>query len=269
MKLKSKLIATIVSICAAIAVMGVGVWAATSSFDVTVTNNVGFSFLALDGTVTISGAAQGNNLSDDAPEALTGTTGNLYDGTATEAVHATVGKNVDGGATYDINWAGADFFKDGFITGNTTKAALEYTIVFDANEGGVADTNKINIKITQNGETPSAPLSTGNAFEVFYFIGTTDSNYARVTDLSKTYCVDATSDIYVKAVLAYTNPNAVSISADDAEWEFKVEMTTASGAASGSELSGGTVTVDTTAGEGAVVTTAGSTANGVYAPTQS
>ena len=265
MKLKSKLIATIVSICAAIAVMGVGVWAATSSFDVTVTNNVGFSFLALDGTVTISGAAQGNNLSTTAPEALTGTTGNLYAGTETEAVSKTVGKNVTDGATYDINWAGADFFKDGFITGNTTKAALEYTIVFDATEGGAEGTNKININITQTGNIPEAKLSgDANAFEVFYLIGTSDTNYARVTELSKTYCVDATSDIYVKAILVYSNPEAVSISADDAEWEFKVEMTTASGAASGTELSGGTVTVDTTAGEGAVVTLGAATENGVY-----
>lgn len=41
MKLKSKLIATIVSMCAAIAVMGVGVWASTSqNFTVTVKNDV-------------------------------------------------------------------------------------------------------------------------------------------------------------------------------------------------------------------------------------
>ena len=54
MKLKSKLIATIVSICAAIAVMGVGVWAATSTFSVSVSNTVSLGFQNLDGKVTVS-----------------------------------------------------------------------------------------------------------------------------------------------------------------------------------------------------------------------
>ena len=60
MKLKSKLIATIVSICAAIAVMGVGVWAATNTFSVTVTNQINLAFANLPGTVTIKGMASAN-----------------------------------------------------------------------------------------------------------------------------------------------------------------------------------------------------------------
>lgn len=52
MKLKSKLIATIVSMCAAIAVMGVGVWASTSqNFTVTVKNDVDVKILNVNADV--------------------------------------------------------------------------------------------------------------------------------------------------------------------------------------------------------------------------
>ena len=52
MKLKSKLISTIVSMCAAIAVMGVGVWASTSqSFQVTVKNDIEVKILSVDADI--------------------------------------------------------------------------------------------------------------------------------------------------------------------------------------------------------------------------
>lgn len=52
MKLKSKLIATIVSMCAAIAVMGVGVWASSSqSFQVTVKNDIDVKIISVDADV--------------------------------------------------------------------------------------------------------------------------------------------------------------------------------------------------------------------------
>ena len=52
MKLKSKLIATIVSMCAAIAVMGVGVWASTSqNFTVTVNNDIDVKIIGVNADV--------------------------------------------------------------------------------------------------------------------------------------------------------------------------------------------------------------------------
>ena len=52
MKLKSKLIATIVSMCAAIAVMGVGVWASSSqSFQITVKNDIDVKIISVDADV--------------------------------------------------------------------------------------------------------------------------------------------------------------------------------------------------------------------------
>ncbi len=52
MKLKSKLIATIVSMCAAIAVMGVGVWASTSqNFTVTIKNDIDVKILNVNADV--------------------------------------------------------------------------------------------------------------------------------------------------------------------------------------------------------------------------
>lgn len=52
MKLRSKLIATVVSMCAAIAVMGVGVWASTSdNFTVTVKNDVDIQIIKVDADV--------------------------------------------------------------------------------------------------------------------------------------------------------------------------------------------------------------------------
>lgn len=52
MKLKSKLIATIVSMCAAIAVMGVGVWASTAqSFSLTVNNDVDVKIIGVNADI--------------------------------------------------------------------------------------------------------------------------------------------------------------------------------------------------------------------------
>ena len=52
MKLKSKLIATIVSMCAAIAVMGVGVWASSSqTFQITVKNDIDVKIISVDADV--------------------------------------------------------------------------------------------------------------------------------------------------------------------------------------------------------------------------
>lgn len=52
MKLRSKLIATVVSMCAAIAVMGVGVWASTSdNFTVTVKNDVDIQIIKVNADV--------------------------------------------------------------------------------------------------------------------------------------------------------------------------------------------------------------------------
>ena len=68
MKLKSKLIATIVSICAAIAVMGVGVWAATQTFTVNVKNTVSINFQNLTGKVAISAVANADKYATDGAE---------------------------------------------------------------------------------------------------------------------------------------------------------------------------------------------------------
>ena len=220
MKLKSKLIATIVSICAAVAVMGVGVWAAGSSFEVTVTNNVAFSFVGLDGTVKLTTA----NVADNETAAQTNISNEtLYDGSETvinKIQNANVGEETTTLAHNIVNYFQKDAAGCG-IDAKTKGAYVEYTFTYDA-ASVTANTVSTKVTVTQDSSTTPTLNQTDASFKIYYLISTDNSTWVQLTSGTAVY-VDASVDFYVKAVLVYSNPNAVSITGSG-NWVFTVAM---------------------------------------------
>lgn len=228
MKLKSKLIATIVSICAAVAVMGVGVWAASTNFEVTVTNQVGFTFVGLDGTVKVSTAHSLDNATAAYTTESTGLGSKnlagkvLYDGaTATEPrTIKTISSEAEAGN--NIQFEAADMFTQDYLTSKTIKGYLQYTFEYDAPTTVNAGESIISISVEQT-SAPEATVNNKNAFDVYYMLTADGTNYIRMT-AGAVYAVDATQDFSVVAVLVYQNPTAVSISAAETQWLFALYL---------------------------------------------
>ena len=205
MKLKSKLIATIVSICAAIAVMGIGVWAATDSFTVTVTNTVNISVSTLSGTITATATAikeGGTDFEADEFEdveiynsAATGENAHLADNNAAIGV---TGEGVEHA------WNGAGLF-DGQIDSETTSAVLTYTFVYTP--AGDASGN-ITVAITN----VSVPTCEGATLAYSYTI---NGEGGELTAAGVTADpIEASAEpITVVVIATYTNTNLVSAKA--------------------------------------------------------
>lgn len=122
MKLKSKLIATIVSMCAAIAVMGVGVWASTSqNFTVTVKNDVDVKIVNVNADVygefaVYTQFSGSNGTKDSTPAYATKVTGTV------DSVAAGYRNRDDydhGYLLYAIGIGGYNDGKTGAFNGNT------------------------------------------------------------------------------------------------------------------------------------------------------
>ena len=243
MKLKSKLIATIVSICAAIAVMGVGVWAASSSFSVTVTNTVSLAFVGLDGTVKYSANAEQVGAATEEVTAIT--TEDKAEKTIYSGTQASAEIDVD-----DCKLAG--FFDDakGYIKGATTAAALMYTFTYTASDDVAPGTAVVKYSVASTGNAQGT-IAGGNAFEYSYYINAGEGWVEMST--AAEYYVDATVDVQIIAVAQYTNENAASIKVEG-NWTFTVAM---------EALLGTCKTAATAAGNAAAIT------DGVFAVTGS
>ena len=219
MKLKSKLIATIVSICAAIAVMGVGVWAATSSFTVTVTNNVNIEFTNLTGTVTVSATATLNGGAVDGIENITDR--EIYTAaTSTNQAHTISSANT---ATNHTQWAGADLLttKDGgtgYIDNTTTEAKIQYVFTYTPTGSGDAFTTVV-INSTSEAKT------NGGQIEYTYDISGLSTDVVKGT----TYYAADDEAITVTITATYTNTNLVATQmvGDDTTWVFSVAFASA------------------------------------------
>lgn len=222
MKLKSKLIATIVSICAAIAVMGVGVWAATSQFTVQVTNKVNFTVNNLAGTITVTGAATINGAAQDENYTNKLNAVELYDSTdATPATTTDI--SVNGTVKYD----GAGLFDEdhaasGVIDATTKTAVLSYTFVYDAPTAAGAGYTVVTITPGENMPTLNA---TGATIECTYSAGasTTGDLDAATIEL---YAAAGT-DITVTITCTYTNNDLVSV-VGSGSFDFDIKFESAS-----------------------------------------
>ena len=245
MKLKSKLIATIVSICAAIAVMGVGVWAASANFSVTVTNTVSLAFAGIDGKVEVKAEAEqfGATTSGEGAVNAATPTANLkiYDSADSTKVNAV---NVG-------NCTLAGFFDDekGYINGDTKAAALMYTFTYTASTEVAEGAAVIGYKVTSTGNAQGT-IAGKDAFAYSYYING-GSGFVKM-ETNTEYFVDASKNVTIIAVCQYTNDKAASIKVEGS-WVFTLAM------AAYSETTG---TLATAAGNKAAIT------NGAFAVTE-
>ncbi len=159
MKLKSKLIATVVSMCAAIAVMGVGVWASTAqNFTVTVNNDVDVMILNVQADVYGEFAVYSQFMHSDKENTAVDTTpmfATKIDGSATEGKLGTAYKNhdnVDHG--YLLYARGIGGYNDGLLgTFTAGNASYEENTMVDYGYSKFINEAKNNIFLaTANGE---------------------------------------------------------------------------------------------------------------------
>ena len=208
MKLKSKLIATIVSICAAIAVMGVGVWAATDDFTVTVTNTVNIAISNLSGKVTVATEAKVDGSDAGYTELDPETTGLIFDseGAATGVQDATAIINSQDAAEHQ--YEGADLFTKtadgGKITNTVKSATLKYTFVYTPH-GTPAGKTKVTITPTT---LPND--TTTNVMSYTYKINGAADATALAQGTPVVEEVAATETITIEIVATYTNEHLVS-----------------------------------------------------------
>ena len=231
MKLKSKLIATIVSICAAIAVMGVGVWAATSNFTVSVTNVVNFSVTNLAGTIKVTGAATVNDVAQDENY-----TNKLADTLLYNSADHGTGDPIttDIAVAGTVKYDGAGLFdnEDGTktIDNTTTKATLTYTFVYDAPEGTTGAGVTL-VTITPGDNLPSLGSVSGATIKCQYKAGS-----GTLTDLANGAEVQlyapAGTDITIAISCTYENANLISVNAEGSfDFDIKFESAASAGSA--------------------------------------
>ena len=238
MKLKSKLIATIVSICAAIAVMGVGVWAASQNFTVSVTNNISLDFHKLGGTVSFSAATGADTYTGAAVSATDVTL--LDAGVAQYGRISAAATSGTTGAEANYQFAGADFFdaSKNYINADTKDATIEYTFKYVPSALDEQAGNIIAATITGDAEIYK---NTDNTVTITarYFISNDGTTWYEVKNGKATA---ATQTLYVKAVCVYSNQTQVSAKTDsNVAWTFSVDFHIASG--SDNALTGNAFTI--------------------------
>lgn len=237
MKLKSKLIATIVSICAAIAVMGVGVWAAQASFTVTVNNTVSLAFHQLDGQVKQNAAYAG--ASDTASkDTLKGTGDTLLQGEADAqywelaAVVDPIYKPADGALTHTVEnttFAGFLNSETNIDARKTAKAMVEYNFEY-VGTGITAGSSSVKVHVSAH---QIGTVTGAERFEAKYLVSTDGTNWYVISKTAGIVFDAATASVKVKAVLIYENTDLSSVqSSDGAVWNFSIMFESAAASAS-------------------------------------
>lgn len=201
MKLKSKLIATIVSICAAIAVMGIGVWAATDSFTVTVTNTVNISVSNLSGTITATATAVETTTKEDGTfEADAFNNVEIYNSASDNADLAN--NNASIGVSGEHAWNGAGLF-DGQIDSETTSAVLTYTFVYTPTGDAAGN---IEVAITN----VTLPTNEGGATLAYSYTINGEGGELTAAGVTADPIEASAEAITVVVTATYTNTNLVS-----------------------------------------------------------
>lgn len=222
MKLKSKLIATIVSMCAAIAVMGVGVWASTSqNFTVTVKNDVDIKILNINadvyGEFAVYSQFAGSSTDESTP------------GYATRITGTTLGEAYTSRADYDhgyllyaIGIGGYNDGKTGAFDGNTdyTKNADKeygYAKYINETKNNVFLATKNGTLANSNTTTTDLMLraTTGAPFEKSYNVDSTThiAQVAYMYTINQWAADGASNAIYGKINAALTKATIDKIAA--------------------------------------------------------
>lgn len=239
MKIRTKLIATIVSMCAALAVMAVGVWAATTQFTVNVTNTVNFAFET--GEYVVEAQATATKKVGEADSDITAAYPNtelfnkkVIAGAYNEATEALGTFN-----TWTTNAKLVDATAGAAtITEDTTEAKIQYIFKLTPSTGN-SYANDIVFTLTQN--TVPAPKGftntvAGDGFAAVYEVSTNGTDYYAITsgtaytaDFAKEdYTAGTQTEVYIRCTLTYKNTNGKAVKVDT-DWSFSLVFNNAAG----------------------------------------
>ena len=218
MKLRNKLIATIVSISMILAVIGVGAWASTESFTASITNTVNLEFDNLKGQIAVQAMSGADNL-DAADEPSMQAI--LYDGS--NVIYNQISSNATNGTS--LYWEGTRFLDttdDGMqVVDNETEAAVfGYLFQYSPTEA-CTGMSTITAMITET----ALPEIAGGKLMVKYF-ATTDM--LSCTEIGSGEAITPIRDnemLVVVAVCQYYNLERESISSIATAWDFNVTFT--------------------------------------------
>lgn len=222
MKFKSKLIATIVSICTAIAVMGIGVWAAVSTFTTSISNTVSLFFDNLAGEIWVSAETGVDNLKNGGstpslPETMLYSQGKtIYNKIAAEEDDLT------------LEWEGTMFLdstKNGMkiVDQSTKAAAVAYLFIYQPHADNVGVSN-IAVQVTET----STPVITGGTVQTAYFVSTDNITWTEITSGVSMCPACDNENLFVLAVCQYHNPEQTSVTTVESNWDFDVTFTATS-----------------------------------------
>ena len=197
MKIKTKLIATIVSMCAALAVMAVGVWAAVTEFTLTINNNVNLSFATAEVVIKGQGTTTGLTLAGDTSIAETELFNNgtyTANATGTAADTPAAGTNANDFVTTAATWQ----ITSGTLGGNLNQAAsISYTYTITPTTSP-SYTKDVNLTVTQ----VTAPKYLVNGTDVFTV------TYTYTTSLDGTQVATGSLESGVAVPLDFSNNSA-------------------------------------------------------------
>lgn len=226
MKMRSKLIATIVSMCAAVAVMAVGVWAATSSFSVTISNTINIAAYNTHGAVNVWTVGAENNVAKKAAyfnSELKGQTVETVVYDANGYVQSTI-RALNEGADASTQPGLGDFAVNpsgDVVDGSQIVVWVEY--VQTAGEF----MNDTEFRVTDNTAAYSDHITAA-----YYFTLSDSAEIAAMTPITAgtgygVNTADGTALVsngtfYVVAVLTYSNASNVSVN-ESVTWSFTVD----------------------------------------------
>ena len=215
MKLRNKLIATIVSISMVLAVIGVGAWASTESFTATITNTVNLEFDNIKGQISVMGMSGADNLDfADAPSMQEV----LYDGS--NVIYNQISSSATSGT--NLYWAGTRFLdnsEDGLqmVDNETEAAAFGYVFLYSPTEDCVG-TSTITAMITET----NVPEIAGGKLMVKYFAALDDSGYTEIFSGQPITPIYDNDELIIIAICQYYNIDGVSITTTASAWDFSV-----------------------------------------------
>ena len=242
MKLRNKLIATIVSISMVLAVIGVGAWASTESFTATITNTVNLEFDNIKGQIAVEAMFGADDVSDG-----TLLQNVLYDGS--NVIYNQISSAATSGT--NLYWEGTQFLDGsddglGLVDASTEAAAILYAFMYQPTEDCVGTST-----ITAMVNEANAPEISGGKLMVKYF-ATTDLE--TLTEIASGEAITPINDnefLVIMAVCQFYNLDGESISTTASAWDFSV--TFSAGSNELTTLPGGAIIDDPDPSDGVVL----------------
>ena len=218
MKLRNKLIATIVSICMVLAVVGIGAWASVESFTASITNTVNLEFDNLKGQIAVQAMSGADNLElADEPSMQEV----LYDGS--NVIYNQISSNATNGT--NLYWEGTRFLdnsEDGMqgVDNETEAAVFGYVFQYSPTDA-CTGMSTITAMITET----ALPEISGGKLMVKYFATTDMQSCTEIESGVPITPIRDNETLMVIAVCQYYNLDGESITTIESSWDFNVTFT--------------------------------------------